>query len=155
MNRGVGRRAGRSHNRLGCGLANRPTSGPLVATSQKRRRWTRWFSVSTTWTQPPAGQFGTAAPYYSDYRYKRTPSENASIARIFRVKERVSIQIRAEWFNIFNRLAIPLPSATNALATQTRTATGTTQSGFGAIVTSSGEAATGPRNGQLLMKVIF
>jgi hypothetical protein len=107
------------------------------------------------WAQPPAGQFGTAASYYSDYRYKRTPSENASIARIFRIREKVSIQIRAEWFNIFNRLAIPLPSATNAQASQIRTATGTTQSGFGAIVTSAGEATTGPRNGQLLMKVIF
>ena len=32
-----------------------------------------------------------------------------------RIRERVSIQVRAEWLNIFNRLAMPLPISTNAL----------------------------------------
>ena len=39
------------------------------------------------WSNPAPGQWGTAAAYYSDYRYQRRPVENLSLARIFRIKE--------------------------------------------------------------------
>jgi len=41
------------------------------------------------WTQPPAGQFGTAAASYNDYRWQRQPSETASLGRIFRIREKM------------------------------------------------------------------
>jgi hypothetical protein len=86
------------------------------------------------WANPPAGQWGTAAAYYSDYRYQRRPSESMSLGRNFRVKERGTLQIRAEFSNIFNRTEPVNPSSTNALATQTRnSATGQTTAGFGYI----------------------
>ena len=44
-----------------------------------------------------------------------------SLARVFRIKERASVQIRAEFTNIFNRTEMNNPTATNPLATQTTT----------------------------------
>ena len=35
------------------------------------------------WVDPGPGQWGSSAPYYSDYRYQRRPGENVNIARIF------------------------------------------------------------------------
>ncbi|HEY6342905.1 MAG TPA: TonB-dependent receptor [Bryobacteraceae bacterium] len=61
------------------------------------------------WVGPPPGQFGTATAYYSDYREHRRPSENADFGRTFRIKERVTLNIRAEFTDIFNRAFIPDP----------------------------------------------
>ena len=58
------------------------------------------------WTDPPAGQFGTAANYYNDYRYARRPDEQLSLGKEFRITESKRLQIRAEFFNVFNRVAL-------------------------------------------------
>jgi hypothetical protein len=71
------------------------------------------------WANPPLGQFGTANAHYDDYRMQRHPAESVSLARNFRFKERSTLQIRAEFSNIFNRAGINVPSATNAFATPT------------------------------------
>jgi hypothetical protein len=39
------------------------------------------------WQDPPSGVFGTAAPFYNDYRYQRTPQENVALSRTFAVKK--------------------------------------------------------------------
>ena len=105
------------------------------------------------WVNPPAGQYGTAATYYNDYRYERRPAENLSLARNFRIKERTSLQIRAEFTNIFNRTEVNNPTSTNALATQTRSATGQTSAGFGYI--NNGTTYSAPRSGQLVARFQF
>ena len=53
--------------------------------------------------------FGGSTPtvYYKDFRGPRTPSENANIGRNFRIKERMNLQIRGEFVNIFNRTLLP------------------------------------------------
>ena len=107
----------------------------------------------SAWSDPPAGQFGTAASYYSDYRYQRQPQESASLSRLFRVKEGVNLEIRAEFTNIFNRLRVPNPTGANALATPVTDSNGYTLSGFGSINTLS--PATGQRTGTLLARVRF
>jgi hypothetical protein len=104
------------------------------------------------WSNPAPGQWGTAAAYYSDFRYQRRPVENMSLARVFRVKERASIQIRAEFTNIFNRTEMSNPTATNPLATQT-TVNGQTTSGFGYI--NNGTTFGLPRQGQLIGRFQF
>jgi hypothetical protein len=106
------------------------------------------------WTNPSAGQWGTAAGYYSDYRYERRPAESMSLGRTFRIKERNSLQIRAEFTNIFNRTEANNPTSTNALATQTTNkTTGQTTAGFGYI--NVGTTFSAPRSGQLVARFQF
>jgi hypothetical protein len=116
------------------------------------------------WTDPSAGQFGTAAAYYSDYRAQRRPNEAISFGRMFRIRERVSLQIRAEFTNMFNRARWADPTSTNALMTQTRGANGQTISGFGYINTAITSAtsptpiftvANSPRSGTLVARFRF
>jgi hypothetical protein len=120
------------------------------------------------WANPPLGQFGTANAYYSDYRQQRHPQEAVSIGRVFRIKERATLQIRAEFTNIFNRTGLNAPTSTNAFATQT-TKNGQTTGGFGWInpaamnATAFNPAAATPasfptplpRQGQLVARFQF
>jgi hypothetical protein len=119
-----------------------------------------------TWTSPAAGQFGTAAAYYNDYRYQRHPLEQISFGRLFPVKEKFKIELRAEFFNVFNRANMADPVSTNALAGQLRNnQTGVPTSGFGYINSQSlGNGSTlnnntrlgnNPRQGQLLLRFAF
>jgi hypothetical protein len=75
-----------------------------------------------------------------------------SLGRIFRIKERYNLQIRAEFTNIFNRAEINNPSASNALATQTKSGSQTT-AGFGYI--NTGTVFSPPRQGQLVARFQF
>jgi hypothetical protein len=113
------------------------------------------------WTDPPAGTFGTSAPYYNDYRLERRPNENVGVGRIFRLRERVSLNIRAEFNNIFNRAQMPNPAATNAAAAQlTNAKTGAVTSGFGFINTATTSAVTNAgtdtsRQGTIVARITF
>jgi hypothetical protein len=82
----------------------------------------------------------------------RRPSEAMSLGRIFRLKEKVRLSIRADFSNIFNRLVIGNQTPTNAKATQTVLSIGETQSGFGDINTSAG---TNPRSGMVVARIQF
>ena len=108
------------------------------------------------WTDPAPGQWGTSAPYYDDYRGRRRPQESLALGRLFKITERTSLSIRAEFTNVFNRTVFPSPTSTNALAPQTRvnnsdpnsTATG----GFGWLNTT---LAGTPRQGQIVARFQF
>jgi hypothetical protein len=104
------------------------------------------------WSNPPLGQFGTSAAYYNDYRQQRRPGENLSLARNFRIKERMNLQIRAEFTNIFNRTEVNNPTSGNAFATQT-TKNGQNTAGFGWVNTATVFSA--PRAGQLVARFQF
>jgi hypothetical protein len=114
---------------------------------------TNFVLNSAAWSNPAPGQWGTAAAYYSDFRYQRRPVENLSLGRIFRIKERTSLQIRAEFTNIFNRTQMNNPSVTNPLATPGINNLGQTTSGFGYI--NVGSVFTAPRQGQLVARFQF
>jgi len=101
------------------------------------------------WTDPGAGQWGYSAAYYTDYRYARRPDEQMSIGKMFRIKESKSLQIRAEFFNVFNRTYLNNPDSGNAAASQIYDR-GVPVSGFGRI--SSGSTFNPPRNGQLVAR---
>ncbi len=105
------------------------------------------------WAQPAAGQFGVSNPFYGDYRYQRTPSEQMSLGRIFRIREGMRFQIRAEFFNVFNRTYLNQPTSANALQAQGRTASGVTTNGFGYI--NPGSVLNPPRNGQIVARFQF
>ncbi len=50
------------------------------------------------WSQPAAGQFGYTSLYLNDYRSQRRPDEEMSFGRTFRLRERMSFQLRAGVF---------------------------------------------------------
>ena len=105
------------------------------------------------WSDPASGQWGFSAPYYNDFRYERRPDEQLTFGRVFRLRERMSFQIRAEFFNAFNRIYMNDPSAANPLQTQTRNNRGVPTAGFGRIDT--GSLVTQPRNGQIVARFQF
>jgi hypothetical protein len=106
------------------------------------------------WVNPPVGQFGTAAAYYNDYRQQRRPTENIGVGRIFRVKERVSLNLRAEFTNIFNRTELSNPTSSNYLLAPTKNAaTGAYTGGFGYIPVQTNFGL--PRNGTIVARITF
>ena len=75
-----------------------------------------------------------------------------SLGRSFRIREKMSLQIRAEFFNAFNRLYLPGPASGNPLQTPRRDSAGVPSSGFGRV---DATAAGGQRNGQLVARFQF
>ncbi|PYS27137.1 MAG: hypothetical protein DMG11_17415 [Acidobacteria bacterium] len=112
------------------------------------------------WADPAPGTFGTAAAYYSDYRYQRQPQENFAFGRTFRIGEKgMSFNIRAEFSNIFNRSRLPAtatnPTSTNALATQTRDKDGKPTAGFGFLNTANAPSTPASRQGSIVGRFTF
>jgi hypothetical protein len=105
------------------------------------------------WSDPGAGNWGFGAPYYNDYRYQRRPEEDLSLSRNFRISEKVSLNLRGEFFNVFNRTEVNNPTSTNAAATPSVSAAGQTISGFGYI--NNGTTFANPRSGQVVLRVRF
>jgi hypothetical protein len=105
------------------------------------------------WTNPAAGTWGGAAPFYSDFRYERRPTEQMSLGRIFHIREKMSLQLRAEFFNIFNRTYLANPSLTAPTQPQARNSAGAPSSGWGYINPTS--LYSQPRNGQLVARFTF
>jgi hypothetical protein len=105
------------------------------------------------WSDPAAGQFGTAAAYYNDYRSARRPAESASLGRLFRIREHMSLELRAEFFNIFNRTEWNNPDSTNALLAPAVNAAKVPTSGFGRVNPAS--VFSSPRSGQLVGRFQF
>lgn len=106
------------------------------------------------WTAVPNAQFAANQSSIRYYRGIRYPTENLNIARNFRIKEGVTLQIRADWSNAFNRLQLPQPTTTGYVATPTRV-NGIYTGGFGTIVPTAGNGASGMRSGQLLARITF
>ncbi|MEI9814217.1 MAG: carboxypeptidase regulatory-like domain-containing protein [Acidobacteriota bacterium] len=71
------------------------------------------------WEAIPAGQWGAQTQQLPFLRAARRPSENANLARNFRMGPdgRYTLQLRVEFTNIFNRTFLPNPYAGVALAT--------------------------------------
>jgi hypothetical protein len=108
------------------------------------------------WVSPPDGQYGSGAPYYNDYRYRRRPSENMSLARLFPIREGMTLSLRIELMNVFNGVQIPNPhvefNSNNATIPQLRNANGTTYMDFSYINPID---AGGQRTSQIVMRFNF
>jgi hypothetical protein len=121
------------------------------------------------WTDAPPGTFGTAAPFYNDYRWQRQPAESISLGRSFRLKERSVVTIRAEFYNMFNRLFRSAPCGLSAAgaasattcnpqaATTRNTQTGNLTGGYGYMNMVPGTIgfAPQPRTGQIVARFQF
>src|ERR1019366_6679336 len=73
------------------------------------------------WSNPTDGQWGTAAPYYNDFRYQRHPNESMSFGRIFNIRESMKLTVRMNFQNIFNRTNLANPTITTPVAPVTCT----------------------------------
>jgi hypothetical protein len=127
---------------------------------------TQFVLNPAAWTNPAPGQYGGPA-YSNDFRGERRPTENFGIGRQFRIKEKVSLSLRAEFTNILNRTYYNNPTlAGTGISPQTAPtcklpAGGTgacapgylISSGFGAITTSS--VLYPPRTGQIVARFEF
>lgn len=118
------------------------------------------------WRDPVPGTFSTSALYYNDYRFQRRPRETLSFGRMFKIRENVRLQLRAEFTNPFNRTQIPNPVIGSPTGGAGNYTTGiTTQvigngnrvnaSGFGAIATQPATAVIGERSGLLVGRLTF
>jgi hypothetical protein len=135
------------------GYALRVPGQPLY-TKDINSHWdpnTTFILNQAAWTQPAAGQFSPGSAYYSDYRYRRTPTENLSVERIFRIKESKSLTIRCELYNAFNRTFIPAPFA--QLYVPQIVVNGAAVAGFG--YASNWINTGGQRTGQLVARFSF
>jgi len=75
-----------------------------------------------------------------------------SLGRTFPIVEQVTLNIRIELNNVFNRIRVPNPTATNAQATQRVDANGKPITGFGYINTGPGSVG---RTGQIVARIQF
>jgi hypothetical protein len=114
------------------------------------------------WVEPPYGTFGASAPYFNDYRWQRQPSESMAFGRVFTIKERYKIQVRAEFQNIFNRVFYSVPSTAGATTITTPTGRGNTLSGTTGLLSSGwgyvnwlNGAGALPRSGQIVGRFTF
>ena len=103
------------------------------------------------WTDAALGTFGTTKIYQGDYRWQRKPDEEMNLAKSFpmpfRKSEGSSIQIRGEFFNVFNHLYYPAPNASNPSQAPT-----SSNGGFGQINVGS---VSGYRTGQIVARFQF
>ena len=93
-----------------------------------------------------------SAAFYSDYRQQRRPDKQLSLSRVFRIREGVTLQLRGEFFNAFNRTVFAAPSSGNPTASTTTTAGLGLSGGFGFI---NGLNSGTPRNGQVIIRLGF
>jgi len=110
------------------------------------------------WENIPNGQWGAQQGSLRFYRGIRLPVENANISRNFRIKERMSLNIRVEFNNIFNRTQLPGPSTGGNFATAPTKFTsganaGLYSGGFGTFSVLSGLA--GQRTGTFVARFQF
>ncbi len=142
-------------------LDNRVPGQPLYLVSSLN---CHCYDPSTTpvlnpaaWAAPAVGQFGTAAPFYSDYRYERHPAENINLGRTWRFKEKMSLNLRVDFSNFLNRTYLNNATSTNPTTPVTRNAAGLLTGGFGYISTafSSTSQLAQPRNGTIVARFIY
>jgi hypothetical protein len=116
------------------------------------------------WANPAPGQIG-GSEYEPGFVQQRRPVENFGIGRIFRIKERYSLAVRAEFTDIFNRTQLVNPTTTNPQTAPTCygptgavgacSAGESYASGFGWINTAASSGANLPRQGQLVGRFTF
>jgi hypothetical protein len=118
------------------------------------------------WTDVGPGQFGSAPAFQEGYRWQRQPSESMSFARVFALskEQRVKLQIRVEFQNIFNRTFYITPSTGNPQSLTLRTnpfpngQPGALSLGYGFVNTVGGApfgSPENPRTGQLIARITF
>ena len=108
------------------------------------------------WSDPAPGQFVTSKALYGDYRWQRQVTENMSVGRRFSLPGRAFFEVRAEFFNVFNRTYLRMPTDfnNNPLSTRTFNSRNEPSVGFGYINPTATPNGL-PRNGQIVARLQF
>ncbi|MEO5922327.1 MAG: TonB-dependent receptor [Bryobacteraceae bacterium] len=109
------------------------------------------------WQNIPDGQWGAQQTSIRNFRGVRFPTESGNFSRNFRIKEKMNLNLRVEFQNVFNRTQFPGISLTNFQNAPTRFTSGANNGlysgGFGTIVPTSG--TTGQRTGSFVARFTF
>ncbi len=121
------------------------------------------------WQDAAPGQFGVSAPFYNSYRWQRQPQESMNFGRIFplRKENRVTLAIRFEMYNVFNRVFYSNPGMgfltfltdnpgfpTFHGNPYSSGASGALSSGFGYVPSLNG-GGDQPRYGQIVARITW
>ena len=113
------------------------------------------------WQDQAAGVPGSTVRYYNDFRGPRRPGVSGGLGKAFRIRERASFSIRAEFFNLFNFnevLRNPGTGSNPSVAPTRSASTGMLTGGFGYMnYTASSDDTNGrsPRTGQIVARFEF
>jgi hypothetical protein len=105
----------------------------------------------------PDGQWANNLASLRFYRGFRSRNETSTSAANFRIKEKVTVQIRAEWQNAFNRMRLPSPAtgAGGGFSSPPTQVGGSTQEASEVSVPTSGNGVAGMRSGTLIGRLSF
>jgi hypothetical protein len=107
------------------------------------------------WEDVAPGTISPGSLYYNDFRGPHQINENGTFGRTFQLRERIKLSVRAEFFNMFNRVILGIPTASNPTAVTTvNNATGAI-SGFGYYNIGRTSNLGGQRNGDLVARITF
>jgi hypothetical protein len=113
------------------------------------------------WQNQAAGVPGSNIVYYNDFRGQRRPVISAGLGKQFRIREKMSLSVRAEFFNLFNNLlSLPDPVTSSPQNPPTRS-NGLLTGGFGYLnytgisANSVSSSLPTPRTGQIVARFDF
>ena len=142
-------------------FANRVPGQPLFLHNLNKHDFNPKTSLilnSAAWTQPTLGTYGSSKPRFSDYRNPRYPNEQMGIGKSIDIKEGLVFEVRADFFNVFNRWAYPsLSNTSNFLQPTQYGSNGSITNGFGYIGDNISSAGGNypPRSGQIVARLQF
>jgi hypothetical protein len=114
------------------------------------------------WQNQATGVPGSNIVYYNDFRGQRRPVISAGLGKVFRIREKASLSVRAEFFNLFNQLlSLPDPVTSSPQNPPTRNSQGLLTGGFGYLnytgisANSVSSSLPTPRTGQIVARFDF
>ncbi|HEY1501901.1 MAG TPA: TonB-dependent receptor [Acidobacteriaceae bacterium] len=109
------------------------------------------FLNPAAWANPAAGTYATSKPFYGDYRGPRQPAEQLGVGKVIPVREEMKFELRADFFNVFNRWVYPnLPNTSNPFGISNGQPFGV----FGGSITGAG-GNYAPRSGEFVARFEF
>jgi hypothetical protein len=142
-------------------FSNRVANTPLFLHSLNKHDFdprTEFVLNPAAWSDPAVGQYGVSKPRFSDFRNARYPNEQLGLGKVIPLKEGLSFEIRADFFNVFNRWTSPALNGTgNALQPVQYGSNGSITNGFGYFGDSINGAGSNypPRSGQIVARIQF
>jgi hypothetical protein len=134
--------------------ANRVPGQPLflVNPNSHFNPFTQTILNPAAWTDAAPGTYGTTPPIMGgDFRWQRNHDDEVNLAKNFKMGERVNLQIRADFFNVFNRVSF---SNWSFPSTSLSTPSSVQFFGFGNVYPTIG-GPNAARQGQLVARISF